>query len=91
MINFCVTQFLQPSAVATLKFFYYNVALTFITNNNNNNIRQGGHHVGHWPTFLVENLLSSLTLKGFWQSVSKHIWRNYGREDSGTFLIHNDH
>jgi len=36
MINFCVTQFLQPSAVATVKFFYYNVALTFITNNNNN-------------------------------------------------------
>ena len=36
MINFCVTQFLQPSAVATVKLFYYNVALTFITNNNNN-------------------------------------------------------
>ena len=25
--------------IATLKFFYYNVALTFITNNNNNNLQ----------------------------------------------------
>jgi len=26
-------------------------------------IRQGGHRVGHWPTFLVTNLLLSLTAK----------------------------
>jgi len=37
MIDFCVTQFSQPRAVATLKFFYYNVALTCMINNSNNN------------------------------------------------------
>jgi len=47
----------------------------------------GGHHVGHWPTFLVRSLffngdvtahlLLSITAKEFWKCVS--IWRSCGR------------
>jgi len=51
MINFCVTQFLQPSAVATLKFFYYNVALTFITNNNNGPVGTYGPADTHFTSY----------------------------------------
>jgi len=33
-------------------------------------IRQGGHHVGHWPTFLVTSSIPSITLNSLQENLS---------------------
>ena len=65
MIDFCVTQFSQPRAVATLKFFYYNVALTFMINNNNDDVtsRQIARKIGIHPLSAVHIILDDLRLE----------------------------
>jgi len=41
------------SAVACLPYFHTWCGLRYVTSLHPTYIRQGGHHVGHWPTFLV--------------------------------------